>query len=73
MQYVTMTVPVGDEAVKIITVFSRWQLWRILLNDLLQLLKWVLPSIIRKLSRCKLDLPKTHNAAVSYIMMYHIK
>ena len=57
---IMVTVPIGNEAVKLIAVHARRQLWRILLNHLLQLLKWVFPSIIWKLSRCKLDLPKQH-------------
>jgi len=57
---ITMTVPIGDEAVKIIAVHARRKLWRILLNDLLELVKWVFPRIIRKLSCGKLNLPKQH-------------
>jgi len=57
---IRVTVPIGNEAVKLVAVHARWQLWRILLNNLLQLLEWVFPSIIWKLSRRKLDLPKQH-------------
>jgi len=54
---VIVAVPIGNEAVKIITVNARWQFRRILLNDLL---KWVFPSIIRKLSCSQLNLQKQH-------------
>ena len=57
---VIVAVPIGNEAVKIITVNAHWQFRRILLNDLLQLLKWVFPSIIWKLSCSQLNLQKQH-------------
>jgi len=55
-----MNVPTGDEAVKIIAVHARRKLWWILLNNLLELLEWVFPSIIGKFSRRELNLPMQH-------------